>query len=119
MNEERVEMYFEEEQKLLPVDTLLQKYVDKLQSTGSCCLEANVEDVMKEIELLDNYYPSNNSSQCLSRRISPLIDFLTICGPAVDMMIQCYPAPSALVWNATKALLEVGIYLDLLEICAK
>ncbi|KAI9648112.1 hypothetical protein NHQ30_002742 [Ciborinia camelliae] len=108
MHEERVEMYFEDEPKLLPVDTLLQKYVHKLQSTGSCCLGSNVEDLMKEIELLENYYPSNNNSQCLSRKISPLIDFLTICGPAVDMTIQCYPAPSALVWNATKALLEIG-----------
>ncbi|KAB8304342.1 hypothetical protein EYC80_003752 [Monilinia laxa] len=108
MHEERVEMYFENDPKLLPVEIPLQKYLNKLRSTGSCQLEANVEDLMKEIELLENYYPSNDDSQCLGREISPLIDFLTICGPAVDMMIQCYPAPSALVWSSTKVLLEIG-----------
>ncbi|RAL59886.1 hypothetical protein DID88_000513 [Monilinia fructigena] len=108
MNEERMGMYSENDPKLLPVDIPLQKYLNKLQSTGSCQLGANVEDLMKEIELLENYYPSNDDSQRLGRKISPLIDFLTICGPAVDMMIQCYPAPSALIWNLTKVLLEIG-----------
>lgn len=110
MQEETVEMYLENEPKLTPVGALLQHYVDKLQSAGNHSLGANVEDLMKEIELLENYYPSNNNSQCFSQKISPLIDFLTMCGPAVDMMIQCYPAPSALVWSATKALLEVSMY---------
>ncbi|KAF7863788.1 hypothetical protein EAF04_006753 [Stromatinia cepivora] len=108
MHEERMERCLGDEPRVLPVDTLLQKYVNKLQSTGNCCLGANVEDLMKEIELLECYYPSNNNSQCFNRKISPLIDFLTICGPAVDMMIQCYPAPSALVWSATKTLVEIG-----------
>ncbi|KAF7919646.1 hypothetical protein EAE99_008498 [Botrytis elliptica] len=108
MQEERVEMYLENEPKLMPVGTLLQNYIDKLQSAGNYSLGANVEDLMKEIELLETYYPSNNDSKCFSQRISPLIDFLTMCGPAVDMMIRCYPAPSALVWSATKALLEIG-----------
>ncbi|ESZ96976.1 hypothetical protein SBOR_2658 [Sclerotinia borealis F-4128] len=110
MHEERVEMYLEDEPKLLPVNTntLLQRYVDKLQSTGNCCMGANVEDLMEEVELLENYHPSNDNSQCFSRKISPLIDFLTICGPAVDMVIQCHPTSSALVWSATKALLEIG-----------
>ncbi|TEY57649.1 hypothetical protein BOTCAL_0210g00100 [Botryotinia calthae] len=108
MQEERAEMYLENEPKLMPVGALLQNYVDKLQSADSYSLGANVEDLMKEIELLENCYPSNNNSQCLSHKISPLIDFLTMCGPAVDMMIQSYPVPSALVWSATKALLEIG-----------
>ncbi|TGO54281.1 hypothetical protein BOTNAR_0272g00070 [Botryotinia narcissicola] len=108
MQEETVEMYLENEPNLMPVGTLLQNYVDKLQSAGNHSMGANVEDLMKEIELLENYYPSNDDSPCFSRKISPLIDFLTMCGPAVDMMIQCYPAPSALVWSATKDLLEIG-----------
>ncbi|QSZ37443.1 hypothetical protein DSL72_008539 [Monilinia vaccinii-corymbosi] len=108
MHEERAELYCEDDPKLLPVDTLLQKYIDKLPSTSSCHLVANVEDLMKEIELLENYYPSNDGSQSFGRKISPLVDFLTICGPAVDMIFQCYPAPSDLIWSATKALLEIG-----------
>lgn len=119
MHEERVEMYFENDPKLLPGDTPLQKYVNKLRSTSSCQLGANVEDFMKEIELLENYYPSNDESQCFGRKISPLIDFLTICGPAVDMMIQGYPAPSALIWNSTKVLLEVSTFSCFLGACAK
>lgn len=109
MHEEGAEMCLEDESKFLPVNTLLQNYVDELQSTDNCCSGANVEDILKEIELLENYYPSNNNSQCFSRNISPLIDFLTICGPAVDMMIQSYPAPSELVWSSMKALLEVSM----------
>ncbi|KAF7902876.1 hypothetical protein EAF00_002778 [Botryotinia globosa] len=108
MQEETVEMYLENEPKLMPVGALLQSYVDELQSAGNYSLGANVEDLMKEMELLENYYPSNDNSQCFSQKISSLIDFLTMCGPAVDMMIQCYPAPSALVWSATKDLLEIG-----------
>ncbi|PQE22709.1 ankyrin repeat-containing domain protein [Rutstroemia sp. NJR-2017a BVV2] len=102
---EKLPLRFDDAPELVLMETPLHRYIDRLNVTGADYITADIEDVSGELKLLDDHYSSNTSSRLSSRKIAPLVDFLTLYNPAVDIAVQSDPAPSALVWGSLKALL--------------
>ena len=68
-----------------------------------------VEDVLREVQLLEKRQYTQSRFGRILRSLEPLLDFLIMYSPAVDMIVQYDPSPSALIWGALKALLKVSM----------
>ncbi|PQE29931.1 ankyrin repeat-containing domain protein [Rutstroemia sp. NJR-2017a WRK4] len=102
---EKLPLRFDDAPELVSMETPLHRYIDRLNVTGADYITSDIEDVSGELKLLDDHYSLNTNSRLSSRKIAPLVDFLTLYNPAVDIAVQSNPAPSALVWGSLKALL--------------
>ena len=69
--------------------------------------QAQVENALQDIEALEHRYYSRSRFRRFSRCVEPLVDFLVMYSPAVDMLVQYDVSPSAIVWGSLKALLQV------------
>jgi hypothetical protein len=107
---EKLPLRFDDAPELVSVETPLHRYIAKLNLTGTEYITADIEDVSGELKLLADHYSSNANFRLSSRKIAPLVDFLTLYNPAVDVAVQSDPAPSALVWGNLKALLLVRTF---------
>jgi hypothetical protein len=107
---EKLPLRFDDAPELVSMETPLHRYIDRLNVTGADYITSDIEDVSGELKLLDDHYSSNTNSRLSSRKIAPLVDFLTLYNPAVDIAVQSDPAPSALVWGSLKALLLVRTF---------
>lgn len=94
----------------VPLETPLHRYIDKLNLAGADYITSDIEDVSGELKILADHYSTNSDFRLSSHKIAPLVDFLTVYNPAVDVAVQSHPAPSALVWGNLKALLLVRIF---------
>lgn len=68
-----------------------------------------IEQLLNNIQRLEEQYSSKSRFRRFSRCIEPLIGFLVMYSPAVDMLVQYDVSPSAIVWGSLKALLQVGL----------
>ena len=46
----------------------------------------------------------------IARYLEPLLDFLMMYSPVLDIIVQCDANPSALVWGSLKALLKASMH---------
>ena len=70
--------------------------------------EEAVSRMLAEVRTLDQQKSQSSRYRHLCRRLEPLIKFLVMYAPAVDILVQFDSQPSALVWGSLKAVLNVG-----------
>ena len=76
----------------------------------SYCGDAHtaVEDVLREVQSLEKRQYAQSRFRRLARYLEPLIDFLMMYSPALDIIVQYDANPSAIVWGSLKALLKAS-----------
>lgn len=94
------------------VDDALEKYIGGLRESGHSDASTTVEDVLQEVRLLERQQSTQSRFRRLAHYLEPLLDFLMMYSPALDVIAQYDANPSALVWGCLRALLQVGARID-------
>ena len=79
---------------------------------------ATVEDVLREVRSLERRQHSQSRFRRMARYLEPLIDFLMMYSPALDIIVQFDANPSAIIWGSIKALLKASVY-SYIAFCAR
>lgn len=69
---------------------------------------ASAQDVLRVVQALEQKSRSRSRFRRLARHLEPVVDFLTMYSPAVDMLVQFDVNPSAVVWGSIKTLIKVS-----------
>ena len=67
-----------------------------------------LEVALREVQSLEQECLSKSRFRRLTRHLEPLIDFLIMYSPAVDILVQFDANPSAVVWGSLKAIIKAG-----------
>lgn len=78
---------------------------DDLQKTGT---ETEVVQMLADVQTLEKRQEQSSRFRQFCSRLEPLVKFLVMYSPAVDIMVQFDVQPSALIWGSLKAILNVG-----------
>lgn len=78
---------------------------DDLQKSGA---ETEVVQMLADIQILEKRQEQSSRFRQLCCRLEPLVKFLVMYSPAVDIMVQFDVQPSVLIWGSLKAILNVG-----------
>lgn len=71
------------------------------------CAEEAVAEMLANTRALETRHNQSSRFRHICRRLEPLVKFLVMYSPAVDMMVQFDVHPSALIWGSLKAILNV------------
>ncbi|KAL9637039.1 MAG: hypothetical protein Q9204_002023 [Flavoplaca sp. TL-2023a] len=69
--------------------------------------EAEVVQMLRSVQPLEDVKNKKSRFRRLCRKLEPLINFVMMYSPAVDMMVQFDAHPSALIWGSLKAILNI------------
>lgn len=86
----------------------LQEHIHSLKSSSPDSAYAQVEDVLREVQSMEKQQYTKSRFRRLARCLEPLVDFLIMYSPAVDIIVQYDVSPSAVVWGSLKVLLKAG-----------
>ena len=67
-----------------------------------------IEEALREVQLLERKCLTKSRFRRLTRHLEPLIDFLIMYSPAVDILVQFDVNPSAVVWGSLKVIIKAG-----------
>ena len=70
-------------------------------------MEATIE-LFDQVSLLEKQRRSKSRLCRLIHLIEPLVEFLMLYSPAVDMIVQYDVSPSAMVWGSLKAVIQAS-----------
>ena len=90
-------------------DRALQKHLSSLERSQNGAHFAEVDDVLQEVRSLETRRHAQSRFRRLARYLEPLIDFLVMYSPAVDMLVQYDVSPSAVVWGSLRTLIKVSV----------
>ena len=71
---------------------------------------ATVQDVLHEVQSLERWQHDRSRFRRIARYLTPLIDFLMMYSPALDIIVQYDVNPSAIVWGSLKSLLKASMH---------
>lgn len=94
--------------KLTVYPNTIQYYISHLEQGAEVGAYAQVKSALQDVQALECAHYSKSRFRRLSRCMEPLIDFLLMYSPAVDILVQFDVNPSAVVWGAVRSLLKVG-----------
>ena len=86
-------------------------YVNGLIISNDDELIAEVEDVLREVQSLESRQRASSRFRRLIGHLEPLIEFLIMYSPAVDMLVQYDVSPSAVVWGSLKTLIKASGFI--------
>lgn len=89
-------------------DRALQGHFHSLENSSDGVAYAQVEDVLREVQSLERRQYTRSRFRRLARCLEPLLDFLIMYSPAVDMIVQYDVSPSAVVWGSLKTLIKAS-----------
>lgn len=89
-------------------DRALRTLLHGLEMSTDGVVYAQVEDVLREVQSLERQSKTKSRFRRLARCVEPLLDFLVMYSPAVDIIVQYDVTPSAVVWGSMKTLIKVG-----------
>lgn len=69
--------------------------------------ERELSALLADIQDLEKRQGRSSRFRLLCRRLEPLVKFLAMYAPAVDMLVQFDVQPSALIWGSLRAILNV------------
>lgn len=92
-----------------PHDRALQEHLSNLENSPDGATYAKVEDVLCQVRSLEAQQHARSRLCRLARYLEPLLDFLVMYSPAVDMIVQYDVSPSAVVWGSLKTLIKVSV----------
>ena len=90
-------------------DQMLREHLGSLRTSGDAGTFATAEGALLYVQSLERRQHAQSRFRRMAGYLQPLIDFLMIYTPALDIMVQFDPNPSVIVWGALKALLQVGL----------
>lgn len=85
----------------------IQHYINHLGKGAEIGAYAQVESALQDVQALEYAHYSTSRFRRLSRCMEPLVDFLLMYSPAVDILVQFDVSPSAVIWGAVRSLLKV------------
>ena len=68
-----------------------------------------VEEELQKIQSLEQKCLSKSRFRRLTFHLEPLIDFLLMYSPAVDIIVQFDANPSAVIWGSLKAIIKASL----------
>ena len=86
----------------------LREFMCNLGTSNTDLTLGRVEDVLQEVQYLERQSHTRSRFRRLAHRLEPVIDFLIMYSPAVDMFVQFDVAPSAIVWGSLKSLIKAS-----------
>lgn len=86
----------------------IQENPNSVEESRDCGTYSQVEDALREVQSLERQQYTKSRFRRLARRLEPLIDFLIVYAPTVDMLVQYDVNPSAVVWGSLKTLIKAS-----------
>lgn len=87
-------------------DQTLRENLSSLKSTFDDGAFVTVEALLHEVRSLQNNQRVQSRFRRVAGHLQPIIDFLMMYSPALDLMVQFDPNPSVLVWGSVKFILQ-------------
>ena len=87
----------------------LREHLSSLRKSYDCSASTTIEDVLREVQSLERRQYARNRFRRMARYLEPLIDFLMMYSPALDIIVQFDANPSAIIWGSLKALLKASM----------
>ena len=89
-------------------DQRLREHLSSLSNSDDASTFATAEGVLHHVRSLERRQHAQSRFRRMAGYLQPLIDFLMMYTPALDIMVQFDPNPSAIVWGSLKALLQAS-----------
>lgn len=91
-------------------DQVLREHLSSLRELCDGGGSATVQDVLHEVRSLERRQYDRSRFRRIARYLTPLIDFLMMYSPALDIIVQYDVNPSAIVWGSLKSLLQASMH---------
>ena len=91
-------------------DRALKEHLTDLRNSNHDDAYTTVEDVLREVRLLEKQQYAQSQFRRIARYLEPLLDFLMMYSPALDIIVQYDASPSAVIWGSLKALLKASMH---------